>query len=100
MLCPQAVQTHISENSPDADKLTGPQGGFGVASGDGVLQSSDVAQTVIEALDEERFLVLPHPEVSEYVRRKASDTDRWLEGMRRFQDRVFGSKGPADWLSE
>jgi len=39
----------------------------------------------VKALDEERFLVLPHPEVAEYFSRKATDYDRWLRGMRRLQ---------------
>jgi NAD(P)-dependent dehydrogenase (short-subunit alcohol dehydrogenase family) len=97
VLCPQAVATNIGPNSPDANKLVG---GPGVASGDGVLSSEQVALTVIEALDEGRFLVLPHAEVAEYVRRKADDPDRWLEGMRRFQDRLFaGVPQPSDWLT-
>ena len=97
VLCPQAVATNIGENSPDKDRLTG---GPGVASGDGVLQPSDVADVVMEAIAEERFWVLPHPEVAEYARRKAGDVDRWLEGMRRFQDRLFaGSESPASWLT-
>jgi len=42
-------------------------------------------------LDSERFLVLPHPEVAEYVRRKGEDPDRWLAGMRRLQMRYRGA---------
>ena len=59
--------------------------GSGVASGDGVLSADDVARCCIDAIREERFLVLPHPEVQTYVERKATDRDRWLAGMRRFQ---------------
>ena len=44
----------------------------------------------IAALDEERFLVLPHPVVEEYMRRKAGDYDRWLRGMRRLQSQFIG----------
>jgi hypothetical protein len=43
---------------------------------------------VVAAIGEERFLILPHPEVAEYVRRKATDPDRWLRGMRRMQAQV------------
>ena len=50
-----------------------------------VLTPEDVAVAVIEGLDEERFLILPHPEVLEFFRRKASDYDRWLKGMRRLR---------------
>ncbi len=85
VLCPQAVETNIVANSP-----TGLRGddGDGAASVDGVLQPADVALACLDALREERFWVLPHPEVAEYHRRKATDIDRWLTGMRRFQDRL------------
>ena len=46
-----------------------------------MLEPADVAQSCVEALAEERFLILPHPQVSEYVRLKAEDHDRWLDGM-------------------
>jgi hypothetical protein len=50
-----------------------------------VLSPADVAQCCIDAIRDERFLVLPHTEVQQYVERKATDRDRWLAGMRRFQ---------------
>ena len=87
VLCPQAVATNIIRNSPqragdapDDGELTG-----GVASGDGVLDPDEVAQLCLQAIRDEQFLVLPHPEVATYVERKATDRDRWLAGMRRFQ---------------
>jgi NAD(P)-dependent dehydrogenase (short-subunit alcohol dehydrogenase family) len=97
VLCPQAVETRIGENSPDAEKMgDGP----GVASGDGVLQPSDVSDAVIEALRDERFHVLPHKEVAEYVRRKGADVDRWISGMQRLQGSMFpGDQHPARWLT-
>jgi NAD(P)-dependent dehydrogenase (short-subunit alcohol dehydrogenase family) len=88
VLCPQAVATNIVRNSPqrtgDDDGLAG-----GVASGDGVLDPADVAQQCLDAIREERFLILPHPEVATYVERKATDRDRWLAGMRRFQSALY-----------
>ena len=48
---------------------------------------ADVAQTVVEGLRDERFLILPHPSVLEYFQRKAGDYDRWLNGMRRLAAR-------------
>ena len=101
MLCPQAVETNILANSPDRTGGGSQQRGTpGAAAGDGVLQPSQLADTVIEAMAEERFLVLPHPEVQTYRERKASDIDRWLSGMRRFQSRLFAGEDitPADWL--
>ncbi len=95
VLCPQAVRTNIVRNSPDFagrdvqfdgdGKLDAETLDGGVASGDGVLDPAEVAQMCIDAIREERFLVLPHPEVATYVQRKAADRDRWLAGMRRFQ---------------
>ena len=87
VLCPQAVRTNIIKNSPD---FAGVEDGDsiidgGVAGGDGVLEPADVAAICLDAIREERFLVLPHPEVATYVQRKATDRDRWLAGMRRFQ---------------
>ena len=90
VLCPQAVRTNIVRNSPDfagSDVQLDGDGTLdgGVASGDGVLDPADVAALCLDAIREERFLVLPHPEVATYVERKAADRDRWLAGMRRFQ---------------
>ena len=94
VLCPQAVATNIVRNSPDNQRALGKSAGSandatafegGVASGDGVLDPADVAALCLEAIRDERFLVLPHPEVATYVERKATDRDRWLAGMRRFQ---------------
>ncbi len=48
----------------------------------------EVAEVVVEGLRDERFLILPHPEVAEYFRQKAGDYDRWLRGMRRWQARI------------
>lgn len=97
VLCPQAVETNISANSPSRKALDSLPG---VAARDGVLQPADVADVVVQALREERFWVLPHPEVAEYARRKADDVDRWLSGMQRWQQRLFAGKThPADWLT-
>jgi NAD(P)-dependent dehydrogenase (short-subunit alcohol dehydrogenase family) len=90
VLCPQAVATNIVANSPQntmAANATGEDRRFEgeVASGDGVLDPADVATMCLDAIRDERFLILPHPEVATYVERKAADRDRWLAGMRRFQ---------------
>ncbi|MEE4360919.1 MAG: SDR family NAD(P)-dependent oxidoreductase [Pseudomonadales bacterium] len=77
VLCPQAVNTPM---------IAGTQQG-GVAGVDGVMEAETVAEAVIEGLAAERFLILPHPEVAEYLKRKAGDYDRWLGGMRRLQAR-------------
>ena len=97
VLCPQAVETNIGPNSPDYDKMHGRPG---VASQDGVLEPADVAQVVVDALREERFHVLPHPDVGEYVKRKGADVDRWIAGMQRWQGSLFPADlQPARWLT-
>lgn len=83
VLCPQAVET----------KMTAGFEGGGVAGVDGMLSADAVADAVVEGLAAERFLILPHPEVAEYERRKVADRDRWLAGMRRLQAR-FGDVAP------
>ncbi len=98
VLCPQAVATNIAANSPTAD-LISDNGPSGAAAVDGVLTAAELVDTVVEALADERFHVLPHPGVAEYVRRKGDDVDRWLGGMRRFQSRLYPEgPTPADWL--
>jgi hypothetical protein len=64
----------------------GPQGFLQ----EGALEPEQVAEAVVQGLQDERFLVLPHPEVADYFQRKASDYDRWLGGMRRLRARVAG----------
>ena len=76
VLCPQAVQTPLLGSSSS-----------NVASVDGVIQPEELADTVIEGLADERFLILPHPVVLEYMQRKTGDYDRWLKGMRRLRQR-------------
>ncbi len=98
-LCPQAVATNILANFDD-DSPVG-RGGGGQAGGDGVLAPAVVADACLDAIANERFLVLPHPEVATYAQRKSTDEDRWLAGMRRYGQRLWGdSPGglPGDWL--
>lgn len=51
----------------------------------GAVEPEDAAEAIVKGLEEERFLILTHPEVLEFFRRKANDYDRWLAGMRRYQ---------------
>ncbi len=88
VLCPQAVRTNILG---PAAKKTG-RSNTGQASGDGILEPDDVARECINAMREERFLVLPHAQVATYFQRKANDYDRWLNGMRRFRAKLQGNK--------
>ena len=80
-LCPQAVRTAMTADGP------------GVAGVDGMMEADVVAIEVLKAIEEERFLVTPHTEVLEYVKRKGNDRDRWISGMQRLQ------KQYEDWLT-
>ena len=86
VLCPQAVRTNIL--GPRAKAMSSDESAR-QAAGDGVLEPEAVAQACVEAIRDERFLVLPHPEVATYFERKANDYDRWLRGMRRFRNRLI-----------
>ena len=54
------------------------------------MEPERLTDFVIEGLAEERFLILPHPEVLDYMRRKTADYDRWVGGMNRLQQRLSG----------
>ena len=84
-LCPQGVNTDMLRSGD------GLGGGTDVVRAAGVvLEPDDVAQIVADAIAAERFLILPHPEVQDYMIRKATDPDRWLAGMRKLQARIIG----------
>jgi NAD(P)-dependent dehydrogenase (short-subunit alcohol dehydrogenase family) len=83
VLCPQAVRTAMT----DAGSEVG-DAGVGAARADGMLEPEECAEAVVAGLAAESFLILPHAEVLTYMRRKADDYDRWLTGMRRFQQRL------------
>jgi NAD(P)-dependent dehydrogenase (short-subunit alcohol dehydrogenase family) len=89
-LCPMGVNTNMLNMGLDAAGIEG-LGTRVVAATGNVLEPSDVAQVVVDALREERFLILPHPEVLEFFQRKGSDYDRWLRGMRRLQAQILGA---------
>jgi NAD(P)-dependent dehydrogenase (short-subunit alcohol dehydrogenase family) len=87
-LCPMGVDTPLLNEGlakPGGDEALGAK--VVEAAGE-LLRPEEVADAVVDALRDERFLVLPHPEVLTFFRRKADDYDRWLAGMRRLQRSV------------
>lgn len=87
-LCPQGVRTELlmaGARSEDAVERASAQA---VLDAGALLEPLDVADHVVAALGEERFLVLPHPQVLEFFRRKGADYDRWIGGMQRYQESV------------
>jgi NAD(P)-dependent dehydrogenase (short-subunit alcohol dehydrogenase family) len=84
-LCPQGVNTNMINQG---DQLG--NGGNVVRMVAAILEPEDVALTVVDAIRHEQFLILPHPEVVDYMALKGSDHPRWLGGMRKLQRRVLG----------
>jgi NAD(P)-dependent dehydrogenase (short-subunit alcohol dehydrogenase family) len=81
-LCPQGVRTDMlaAESRLGLEFLTA-----------NAVEPEQVADVVIDGIRQEKFLILPHPEVAEYFQRKATDYDRWLNGMRRMRKRVLAA---------
>ena len=81
-LCPQGVKTDMlaMERREGLEFLTA-----------NALEPEQVADIVLQGIRDEKFLILPHPEVAEYFRRKAGDYDRWLKGMRRLRANIVAA---------
>ncbi len=77
VLCPQGVNTAMAPKS------------LGDGQTDGIIEADELASVVVDTIRQERFYVLPHPEVEEYVRRKGDNVDRWLHGMRRLRAKTM-----------
>ncbi len=84
-LCPMGVNTNLLHAPGDSDDPLARLATRAVITAGDVLEPADVADIVLAAIDEERFLILPHPAVLEMYRHKGADYDRWLGGMRRYQ---------------
>ena len=85
-ICPQGVRTQMLANSGRAGD---------VVLAEAAIEPPQVADALTAALAEGTFLVLPHPEVHDYYVKRATDTDRWLRGMSRLQQRIDSPAGPV-----
>ncbi len=83
VLCPQAVRTAMTAGNED-----------GVAAQDGMMEPEELCDAVMEALAEERFLIIPHQEVLGYMQKKTADYDRWIRGMQRLHARFGDDSWP------
>ena len=81
MLCPQAVRTPMTAIDNDA---------VAAAANNGMIEPEELAETVVEGLRKESFLILPHPVVLDYMRNKTTDYDRWIGGMSRLMQKITG----------
>ena len=95
LVCPQAVATRLIGMDEDAEIEDGTRG-FGGNDVDGVLSTQYVAECILAGIRDEQFLVLPHPQVNTYFRRKADDHDRWIQGMRRFRQKLIDEQTSID----
>jgi NAD(P)-dependent dehydrogenase (short-subunit alcohol dehydrogenase family) len=85
-VCPQFVAT----------PMLGYGEGEGIDNGRGIIGPEQVADSVMAGLEEERFLILPHPQIEAYRQNKAADYDRWINGMKRLRRDVVGEPGTPD----
>ena len=81
VICPQAVRTNMTKGR-EKD----------VASVDGMLEPDVLVQKIQEGIDKKQFLILPHPEVQNYINNKTSNYDKWISGMARLKQKIEGNK--------
>ena len=82
VVCPQAVATRLIGMPDDSDTA---DGGFGGNEVDGIMKAEEVADIIIDQALQGRFMILTHPQVTDYIQRKAGNYDRWIGGMRKFR---------------
>lgn len=87
-LCPLGVRTNMLMSTEDP---------IAVFLREGAIDAEQVADAVVKGLAAEQFLILPHPEVAEFFRRKADDYDRWIRGMKRLRASLPGMPDPRGW---
>jgi len=87
-LCPQGVRTSMVEDAPGiVSALVGI---------DGIMEPADVANDVINAIEKDQFLIAPHEKVLDYIKMKAQDYDRWIEGMQSLQAQLLDNFPEAE----
>jgi NAD(P)-dependent dehydrogenase (short-subunit alcohol dehydrogenase family) len=89
-LCPMGVNTKLLYEGEQTGHPLGELATRAVTTAGDVLEPADVADSVLAAIEDERFLILPHAAVLDMYRQKATDYDRWLSGMRRYQRSLQG----------
>ena len=82
-LCPQGVITRLIDGGDNPNKFLMPD----------AITAEECADAVVNSLEKEEFLILPHKEVGEYIVKKAETRDRWLHTMRKIRAKVLEEKG-------
>lgn len=88
-LCPMGVRTPMTDGGTEADGDAGVAHGSVATAGD-MMDPLDVADSLLSAIEEGRFLALPHEQVGAMYAQKAADPDRWLSGMQRYRQLLEG----------
>jgi len=87
VICPQYVNTNILDISDkQRAELT-----------DNVLTPEQCAEVVMQGIEDEQFLILPHPEVRGFMRNRADDSERWLNGMRAYRRTLLDENGKVSF---
>ncbi|MFT4188810.1 MAG: SDR family oxidoreductase [Aeromicrobium sp.] len=91
--CPMGVRTAMLEEGETSVDPNARLGMRAVVSAGEPIEAAEVARVALDAVEEGRFLALPHPEVDRMQQQKAVDRDRWLGGMQRFRKSLEESLG-------
>lgn len=83
VICPQFVATPMLGYSEGED----------TKNVSGLISPQQLADAVVRGIDSEEFLILPHPEVGQFIEFKATQYDRWLEGMRKLRRKIIDKLG-------
>ena len=87
VVCPQYVNTNIIGDAKRGENDEFPEG---------LLTPAQCADTIVQGINDETFLILPHPEVAQFAALRGTDVNRWLGGMRKLRRRVTGDDGRVD----
>lgn len=86
-LCPQGVRTRLIENSESSiNNFLLPE----------AITTEECAEVVVKTLETEKFLILPHKEVAEYIVNKAENRERWLSGLRKMRKMILDESAKAE----
>ena len=85
VICPQYVAT----------PMLGYEEGENIDQYPGVISPQQLADTVVQGIDAERFLILPHPDVEQFIQFKTANYDRWLGGMRKLRRNILSKIGSS-----
>jgi NAD(P)-dependent dehydrogenase (short-subunit alcohol dehydrogenase family) len=94
-VCPMGVDTPLLNGILESTDPAARLAGAAVATAGEVIGPDRVADLTVQAIRDGRFLVLPHPAVLDMYRHKGADYERWIAGMRRYQDTLNSSR-PQD----